>query len=110
LIAKLAPAGTVTGRVLDADGQPINGVVVALSHSGLIARELDRYVAQRRGAARTGADGRFQVTGVIPELLISLQLWKGTTALTYPRPEKRLRLTAGQTLDLGDLRTTPRAP
>jgi protocatechuate 3,4-dioxygenase beta subunit len=107
---KLAPAAAVTGRVLDADGQPVKDVIVAVSHGDDSARELDRYLAQRRGPARTGADGRFRVTGVIPGLSIGLQLRKGSTALTFPRPEKPHRLTAGQTLDVGDLRVTPRPP
>jgi RNA polymerase sigma factor (sigma-70 family) len=110
LVAKLAPAATITGRVLDADGQPVKDVIAAVSHGDDSARELDRYLAQRRGPARTRADGRFRVTGVIPGLPISLQLRKGSTGLNFPRPEKPPRLTAGQTLDVGDIRVTPRPP
>jgi RNA polymerase sigma factor (sigma-70 family) len=110
LTVQLAPAATVAGRVLDAEGQPIAGAQVTLSHGGDSARELDRFLAQRRGPARTGADGRFQISGVVPGLSIGLQLRKGSTALTFPRPEKPPQLTAGQTLDLGEMRATPRQP
>jgi protocatechuate 3,4-dioxygenase beta subunit len=106
----LAPAAAIAGRVLDSDGQPVKDVIASVSHGDDSARELERYLAQRRGPARTAADGRFQVTGVIPGLSISLQLRKGSTALTFPRPEKPPRLIAGQTLDVGDIRVTPRPP
>jgi protocatechuate 3,4-dioxygenase beta subunit len=58
----LTPGGIIRGRVLDKDGQPLEG--------GLVKAEVDQPL-QGANTATTGADGRFEITSVPPgEMLI----------------------------------------
>jgi CBS domain-containing protein len=51
----LTPGGIIRGRVLDKDGQPLEG--------GLVKAEVDQAL-QGANSATTGADGRFEITSV----------------------------------------------
>ena len=53
----LTPGGIIRGRVLDKDGQPLQG--------GLVKAEVDQPL-QGANTATTGADGRFEITSVPP--------------------------------------------
>lgn len=53
----LTPGGIIRGRVLDKDGQPIEG--------GQVKAEVDQPL-QGANTATTGADGRFEITSVPP--------------------------------------------
>lgn len=53
----LTPGGIIRGRVLDKDGQPLEG--------GLVKVEVDQPL-QGANSATTGADGRFEITSVPP--------------------------------------------
>ena len=53
----LTPGGIIRGRVLDKDGQPLEG--------GLVKAEVDQPL-QGANTATTGADGRFEITSVPP--------------------------------------------
>jgi hypothetical protein len=108
-VARLAPAGEVTGRVLDADGQSVAGAMVMLSLSDDAAQELYRLVAQRQEPVRTGTDGRFRLHGVIANMKFGLNFQKERTYLVgVPRIGQK-QVEPGQVLDLGDLRTKPLA-
>jgi RNA polymerase sigma factor (sigma-70 family) len=107
LTARLVPTGTVIGRVLDQDGQPLSGAEVDLSFPGGIAGELYRHVNAGRAHLRTGADGRFRLDGVVPDLKFALSIQKGRIFL---RGEPRIgmkQVGPGQTLDVGEVRTKP---
>src|ERR671936_872396 len=66
VVAKLQPAGMVTGRILDADGLPVARADVIISFPSDAASELDRYLQQQRPPVRTDDDGRFKFEGVVP--------------------------------------------
>jgi RNA polymerase sigma factor (sigma-70 family) len=105
---KLGPTGTVTGRILDLDGQAVTGVEVRLSSSDDALSELYRHLNQRREPARTDKDGRFRLEGVVPGVKFYLGLSKGRTYLTGEPAIGLKEVASGKILDLGDIRTRPR--
>ena len=103
-VVKLQPTGSITGRLLDMDGQPLAGVQVLPSGEKRAISELFRELQQRRPAVETDKEGRFRVDGLVPDVKISLGLTKGRT---YFVGEPRIGLRQvgpGKTLDLGDVR------
>jgi hypothetical protein len=107
-VARLERTGSVTGRLLDSDGQPIAGVVISPSFEDGAARTLYQHVDQPGRSPCTDKDGRFRLKGIIPGLKFGLGLRHGRTFLVgEPRIGLR-QVKPGQTLDLGDIRTKPR--
>src|SRR5262249_45321499 len=101
---RLEPLGTVTGRLLDLDGQPISGVEISLSMPLHVESELFRYLDAQREPVKTDKDGRFRLEGVLPRLIFQLGLRQGRT---YYQGEPRIgykQVGPGKTLDLGDVR------
>jgi RNA polymerase sigma factor (sigma-70 family) len=110
LTAKLLPTGTVIGRILDADGQPIAGADVGVSYQTNAGSELERFLRPQREPIRTDKDGRFRLDGVVPEVKFSLSLRQGPTFLVGKPRIGVKNVQTGQTLDLGDRRTEPQGP
>lgn len=106
-VARLNPTGSVTGRVLDREGQPIAGADVDLSSPDADARELYRQLDQRRKMIHTDKDGRFRIEGIVPDVKFHLNIFQGRTFLVgEPRIGAR-QVKPGETLDLGDVRVKP---
>ncbi len=104
---RLAPVGTVTGRLLDGDRQPIVGAFVDLNAQNGTVRELYRQLQQRRPTIRTDKEGRFRLEGIVPDVKFMLSISQGRTSLVgEPRIGVR-QVKAGQTLNLGDVRVKP---
>lgn len=93
----LTPNGTVTGRVVDIAGNPVSGIGVALI-ADQPANQLS--IELHEQPVTTGPDGRFSVAGQ-----------PGTRTLVVlgsaPTAKRGLAVTAGKTLDLGDLVVPP---
>ena len=127
MTVKLRPLGTVKGRLLDAEGNPLANqrVVVRLSLDSKrycnLPEEYDRlsgafniYSGSWRGftgrEATTDKEGRFRVEGLIPGEKYDLFGGPGDIdrkgGVTHRAP--RLTLTPGQEKDLGDLKQTDR--
>jgi hypothetical protein len=104
---RLVPAGTVTGRVLDAEGQPIVGATVDLGFFDRRAAQVALYVESAREPVRTGKDGRFHCEGVIPNQKFYLGLRNGRISLDSEPRRHPKQVEPGAMLDLGDVRTTP---
>jgi protocatechuate 3,4-dioxygenase beta subunit len=101
--AKLAPAGSVTGKLVDPDGRPIPGVAVSLQFPAGAGNDLYRDVYAGRPAAVTDKDGAFRVDAVVPGVKFTLSLTKGQSYfLGEPRIGQK-QAEAGKTLELGAL-------
>jgi hypothetical protein len=109
-VLRLAPTGTVTGRVLDLEGRPIAGAKVHLWSSDDAVRELFRRVAQQGEPVRTDKDGRFRLGGLIPDMKLGFQIYQGKTFLVSEPRVGPLLVGPGKTRDLGDFRTRPYQP
>jgi hypothetical protein len=103
---RLSAAATVTGRVLNADGDPLVGVDVLPLYSD---SALSRLVQQLYTASpsRTDKEGRFRLEGLFPDAKINLLFRQGKEVplvanMTEPPPLK-----SGETTDLGDIRIKP---
>jgi RNA polymerase sigma factor (sigma-70 family) len=96
---RLQEGGTITGRVLTADGKPWTDAMV-------FAYGSDRDFASNIGCTvvRTDAEGRFRVEGVIPDLKYLLAV----RGVRPTGPEGAIAvdlvLRAGETKDLGNVR------
>jgi RNA polymerase sigma factor (sigma-70 family) len=135
---KLKPTGSITGRVVDAQGKPIAGVSFRLFfedgpgrpgvfvHGGLLLRGLTKTEYERfaltRGyysddvrrvslAEKTDDKGKFRIGWLVPEVafdLVALPTAPDGKGRQTIRGEVRLArptVKAGQTLDVGDLRS-----
>jgi RNA polymerase sigma factor (sigma-70 family) len=135
---RLKPTGTVSGRVLDQAGKPIRGVSFQMFfedspgrpdvfvHSGTVERLLTPVESKRKSrttgfmeyklfrystAAQTDDQGRFRLSGLLPEVPFDLKVH----LLSEPDAKDRRSIVAavsiarptvqpGETLNLGDLR------
>jgi hypothetical protein len=96
----LRPCGIVTGRVVDADGQPVGGGNIHVSEG---SREFETPTDH----SEVGRDGRFRIEGLLPgksyhlQILSDAGIFRGYIAVP-------VSVGAGETRDLGDV--TPREP
>jgi hypothetical protein len=108
ITVRLQPTGSMSGRVLDAEGQPLAGILVRTDIlSNWAARPVDTQLRWQREPVRTGADGRFRIDNVIPHLEHNFILTKGKTYLAIDQPFDLPKVQSAQILDLGDIRTKP---
>src|SRR5262249_7871496 len=99
--ARLSPLGKVTGRLLDADGEPLVGATVSVSAWSEIGRELYRFANPGGKPVVTDKEGRFALPGVVPGMKFYVQVRKGE-AFYAGKPKIGVRqVKAGETLDLG---------
>jgi protocatechuate 3,4-dioxygenase beta subunit len=99
---KLGQVGTVTGRLLDTDGNPLTGATVSVNARGMIARELYRFATSAGKPQVTDKIGRFTLTGVVPGVLFSLQIQKGDDYYGGKPKIGQRQVKPGERLDLGD--------
>ncbi|HTU90975.1 MAG TPA: sigma-70 family RNA polymerase sigma factor [Gemmataceae bacterium] len=104
--ARLVRTGTVIGRVLNLDGRPIADADITLSSGNLTARLLFAKLEALAPPIRTGADGRFRVEGVVPDLGFGLHIRRGGKYLVDPRIGN-MSLEPSEVRNLGDLRVKP---
>jgi RNA polymerase sigma factor (sigma-70 family) len=117
LTVRLEPWGAVTGRVVDANGDPLAGVTVELLYPS--QQGLALLMPGTGGVApgllapgrpfRTNARGRFRVEGLIPGQKHQLTFPGLTGTLLTPGAVKDLSTRAGEVRDQGDIkvRVTP---
>ncbi|HYO16994.1 MAG TPA: carboxypeptidase-like regulatory domain-containing protein [Thermoanaerobaculia bacterium] len=98
----LRPASSLSGRVVDETGRPLAGADVRVFLDRLASRAAERKPHQ----TRTGAAGRFRLTGLAPGILHFLRVARPgfapeilalTTPPAGPFPEMRLTLRRGRT-------------
>jgi RNA polymerase sigma factor (sigma-70 family) len=101
--AKLAPLGSVAGKLVSTDGQPIPGVTVGVQFPKGPGNELYREAKLARAPAITGKDGSFKLDAIVPGVKFYLSLNKGREYYVG-EPKIGLRQAeAGKTVDLGTL-------
>jgi RNA polymerase sigma factor (sigma-70 family) len=115
LTVRLQPWGTLTGRLVDAEGKPLAGVTIHLEYPN----SPDAGMRPPLQAFSTGRDGRFRVEGLLPglehALILAGEAPKVRSGLPVPGREfekearsagKRLQglsARSGEVKDLGDI-------
>jgi RNA polymerase sigma factor (sigma-70 family) len=90
---RLEPWGSVTGRLVTPDGEPVTNVAVGL---GVLPR------------VQPGKDGKFRVEGLAPGLKYGLSVTREAYLLEISgRGIENLTTRPGETKDLGDIRVKP---
>jgi hypothetical protein len=107
LTARLAPTGSLTGRLVDLDGRPIADADISLFFKDFTVRQLYFQLDEQRPPIRSGKDGRFRVEGVLPDLEFYLTIRRGRKYLNTEPEIGSKQVKTGETLDLGELRTKP---
>ncbi len=109
LTVRLLPTGVVTGRLLDASGQPVRGAWVHLYYDGnRTVTVVDGPLRVQQERDVTDRDGRFRLETIFPNVafrMVAPRVQK--TYLEVDPPVANKKVSPGQTLDLGDLRTKP---
>ena len=75
VVARLLPAGTIVGRLLDDEGKPVVGVRIKPHYGSGEAQGIDLQISPRRKPVLTDKDGRFRLEGVIPNTSPTLEIW-----------------------------------
>jgi RNA polymerase sigma factor (sigma-70 family) len=97
VVVKLAPVGSVSGRLREEDGTPLAGAEVSVNARGRVARALYRFARPTGKLVRTDKDGRFRLEGVVPGVAFHLQVSKEGVGFVGP-----LQLKPGEGRDLGN--------
>ena len=99
LSVRLEPAGTITGKVVGADGKPAAGVTIC---APLVASKPEDLttgsVALPEAYYRTDAEGKFRIECLAPGIKYGI-----VVAKTKGRLASNITVKAGETKDLGDL-------
>jgi hypothetical protein len=102
LCVRLQPAGSITGRLVDADGEPLARVQL----EAFVSHENLNGVRALPQAVVTDNEGRFRLKGLAAELNYDAGINSGRQGLTgFAFKSKSVR--SGETRDLGDVRTEP---
>jgi protocatechuate 3,4-dioxygenase beta subunit len=100
---KLQPAATITGRLLDADGEPLANTEIS---GGIEANQLG--LKSGWGGffyGKTDGDGKFRIAGLVPGVTVSARVSR-----RYQEAERIFEsraFAAGEDRDLGDVRVKP---
>jgi RNA polymerase sigma factor (sigma-70 family) len=106
---KLAPIGSVSGRFLEGEGEPLVGAEITVNCPYWTAFEMYRYLESTAPSVRTDKEGRFTIPGVVPGMKFYLNIRKDKTYYSV-EPKIGLReVEPAQTLDLGDRRLKPQS-
>jgi RNA polymerase sigma factor (sigma-70 family) len=92
LVIKLQPCGSVTGRIVDPDGQPVAGLDIRIHHASLWTPQPNLHVT-------TGKDGRFRAEGLVAGAKYRVM------EASYPallRPQE-VEVEPGKNEELGDM-------
>jgi hypothetical protein len=106
VIAKLRPATAIKGRLLDADGKALAGVVVDLSYHQRAAWEVHQ-VIHRAKQIVSDANGTFTLDDLIPEQNVELSFRQVKRTFIWAAKAGEatiLKLKSGECRDLGDVR------
>ena len=100
---RLQPWGTVTGRVVDDDGQPLKGL--RMMSTGGIFPERPDVQGILPGDGVIGSDGRFRVEGLVPGLKYGASA--SDQKAIFGELFHDQTVAPGEVKDLGDLKVVP---
>lgn len=98
---RLGAAASVTGRALDASGEPLAGAKVLINYSRPNANEIDRCLSLECPRLKTDDQGRFEAADIVPGERFSLDFRQGPAYFRVGL-EDEYQLEPGQKLELGD--------
>jgi protocatechuate 3,4-dioxygenase beta subunit len=104
LTIKLEPSGTLTGRLVDDEGQPRAGVQMTCDRP-FIGDDSRFESGSLATPIKTDEAGRFRAPGLVPGLKYSLRVWKGR--MITGEAVKDTVAAPGEVKDLGDVRVPP---
>ncbi len=111
LTVRLEPWGTLAGRIIDEDGQPMAGVRIQLSfHHSTFFRPVTWWASQMGEEVQTDKEGRFRAEGITPGMRFRLHASSKTNFLMLSGGTEGtddLSARPGETKDLGDLKPKP---
>jgi protocatechuate 3,4-dioxygenase beta subunit len=99
---RLASGATATGRVLNADGEPVANAEVYAFYKTPAAQQFFRRPSHP-GQPLTEKDGQFRLEGIIPGLEFHLVFRVGNKMIE-PKERQDINLESGKSLDLGEIR------
>ncbi len=105
VVAKLGPAGSIKGQLLDADGKPLAGVIVEVHYRQRVAAEVHNIIPHAKQIV-TDAKGAFAVDDLIPQQKFELGFRQGkrkferTPKLVNPAVEVK----PGECRDMGAIK------
>jgi RNA polymerase sigma factor (sigma-70 family) len=105
-VLTLRPGGRVTGRAVDAGGQPLAGITVQLRHLSREASGVFDLLHFARSSVQTDANGTFRIDAIVPGYGFKLVFYQGRKRLD-PAFDKLPTHTIdkhGATLELGELK------
>ncbi len=97
---KLEPWGSLSGRILDADGQPMKGLEITCSEG--LPRANPPAGSLPNDLIKVSDDGRFQAEGLVPGLKYTFSVIRGGRGLG--RAGTVIVLKSGETRNLGDVK------
>jgi RNA polymerase sigma factor (sigma-70 family) len=108
IVAKLGPVGTIRGRLLDAEGKPLAGVVVDARFRDGEAGHIHEIIHKAKHAI-TDSDGSFSLDELLPDLKFELTFRQGKRGFErVAKPtEATIEVKAGATCDVGAIELKP---
>jgi RNA polymerase sigma factor (sigma-70 family) len=109
LQVRLEPFASLTGRVVDGAGKPIEGASVQLVEMDangfrISYKDASPFYQSSTKPTTTGSDGKFRLEEVLPGLKCYLFVVKDNRLLHQGRPSDKLAGRPGGTKDIGDIK------
>jgi RNA polymerase sigma factor (sigma-70 family) len=101
-VVRLAPWGAVTGRVVDAEGNPLAGAMIRIYFEDRAASDLHQHLTDRKPAT-TDSAGRFRYDVPFAGVGFNLTVSHKGKFVNLDTPRRGLTVKSGETKALGDL-------
>jgi hypothetical protein len=104
-VVRLRPMGSIKGRLLDTDGKPLEGIVVAPRYSERSANGIDSSIHEDIPIV-SDASGDFTLDSLIPELPFDLSFRRGWRDFEYQtKPaDPTIQVKPGECCDVGAIK------
>jgi RNA polymerase sigma factor (sigma-70 family) len=101
ITVRLEPAGTVTGRLVDEDGQPRSGVDLRIH---FVRKDTDYVALHLPEQIKTDPQGRFRIEGLAPGVVYQINLAGKPPNFTIGSVAPRVSIKPGESKHLGDVK------